>query len=177
MKRLSFALLLTTVLLTGFGCAPKADAPIATPGQTVYENAEYGFALTYDPTVTEVKPRPDDVREDMYLGLPVDFFVSIRHFVPNEKPENLAYVYTAKNLSVEGFTKALTASDPANVKIISTGEETVNGVTFTKVLSTTAALDDKTHYLWIKGDTTLIFSVFLTQEELWQEVFQTFVAH
>lgn len=171
MKRLSSTLLLAAILFTGFGCAPKEET-VST--QTTYENTQYGFALTYDTAVTELRVRPDTVREDEYLGIPVDFFVSIRNFVPNEKPENLAFLYAAKALTVEEFTQALTASDPANVQVVSTSEETVNGTVFTKVVSTTAALDDKTHYLWMNGETTLIFSVFLLKEELWQEVFQTF---
>lgn len=170
MKRFFLALSLVAVL--GFGCPEKKGELTVTnesateneAGSNVYSNSQYGFELTL-PSTVEAKPRPEEEQATDYLGLPVQFFVSIRDLVRDEKTVlNLAYVYAVPDLTVDGLVEALEKSS-AKVKVSARDVMDVNGVEVTKVVSSTEAGDDKTHYVFQGKDVTIVISVFLYQDE------------
>jgi hypothetical protein len=168
MKRLLFALSLVVVL--GFGCTQKKGELSVTPVDTkaesagVYTNAQYGFEVAL-PRGVEAKPRVEDDRQTEYLDLPVDFFVSIRDTVIDPKTVvNLAYVYASPDLTVDGLVAALEKSS-AQVKVKTRDVINVNGVEVTKLVSTTEAGEDKTHYVFQGKDATIVMSVFLNLAE------------
>lgn len=156
--------------LAGAGCA-KAPAFEGT----AYENAQYGFAFDY-PTNMEVRTRPDDVRETQYLGIDVDFFASLRDTVKEAKPLNVAAFYASPGLTADMFVSALEASGPG-IKVTSRTVEKRGKLSMTKVASTTEAGDEKAHYLFERGNDTVIVSVFLTQDEAFAPILDTFRAY
>lgn len=173
MKRAFIALAL--VALTGFGCspAPTNDQADTSTAAGPYENSQYGFAFTY-PDNMEVHVRSDDTRQTEHVGIPVDFFASLRDTKREDKPVNLAYFYAAPNTTTEQFVAALEASDPA-VKVKSQESVTINDIAMTKIVNSTAVGTDKTYYLFDgKDGSKVIVSVFLNEDQNFDPVLQTF---
>lgn len=159
------------LLFAGFGCAsPGTPSPAAT--QT-YANTEYGFSFAH-PTNDEVRVREQENRADTYLGLPMDFFASLRdlHRAGETTPINLAYLYAAKDMTVPQFKQALEASGE-NVAVKSVEDVTVNGVKLVKTTSTTDMGTDKVHYLLDCGGTMIVFSVFISENANFDPILQT----
>lgn len=141
-------------------------------GWTAYENREYGFSLAY-PNNLELRSRPGEDQETVYLGLPVKFFASLRDTARGKEPENIAYFYAAENVTLEQFQGALAASNAPNTTIKETTDVSQGGLAMKKVVSTTAMEIDKIHYLFWQDSTLIIFSQFLQEEEAFAKVFQT----
>jgi hypothetical protein len=173
MKR--FLLTLGILVAVGAGCfgQPPVEEASPTDGWNTYLNTEYGFGFDH-PTNFEVHSRPTEQRPDAYVGLDVSFFASLRDTARGEKTENVAHFYAAKDVELEAFTAALTASDPGNITIKETTDIDVGGVAMTKIVSTTALGIDKTHYLYRRVDTLIIISVILSEEEAFAPVLETF---
>ena len=167
-----FSSFLCSLLMIGAGCPRFYEAD--TLSQTVkpdfeaslYTNVDYGFGFYY-PSSMDVKPRPAEEWETDYLGLPADFFLSVRNNKQSEgERENLLFFYATKeSVALDQFLEALTSSDPASIQILETEEYTQGGLTLTKVISTTASGTDKIHYLFWQKDRLIILSDFLLQEE------------
>jgi|GEM_PF-2044860 len=142
---------------------------------TEYRNEQYAFSFTH-PSEMEVRIREEANRQTDYLGLPVDFFISLRDVEREAKPLNIAFFYAAPGLTVDAFKTALEASDPASVKVTSTEDVEINGLKMTKVINTTALGADKQHYLFDRNGQTVIISVFLTEEPNFEPVLQSLKA-
>lgn len=172
MKKL---LALAAVLaLSGFGCAKAPAAAPAKAMPVVYESAEFGFEFNH-PENDEVRERSAENRPDTYLNRAVDFFASLRDNKREgeEKPVNIAYFYAFKDMTPAQFKQALMESGD-NVAVKSMDPVELNGVAFTKVVSTTDMGIDKIHYLLERDGTLLIFSAFIREEGNLEEIFKTF---
>jgi len=153
---------------------PKAPSePVADTN--VYQNDQYKFGFTY-PKNLDVRVREDENRQTDYLGMPVDFFISLRDVEREEKPVTLAVFYASPTLSIDAFKTALEASDPASVKVTATEELSIGGLAMTKVTSTTAIELPKTHYLFDREGQTVIVSVILQEEANFAPVLETFTS-
>lgn len=173
MKRLFAALVLLAV--AGFGCtdAAKNGAVAVDPDATVYENAQYGFSFAY-PSTMDVRQREEEVRATQYLGIDVDFFISLRDIVRDDKPTNIAWFYAAPGLTAEAFSAALVASNASGaVQVTSTEDVEVGGLEMKKVTSTTEMGADKVHYLVDRDGTLIIVSVFIGETSAWDGVLAT----
>ncbi|PJA47300.1 hypothetical protein CO172_02210 [Candidatus Uhrbacteria bacterium CG_4_9_14_3_um_filter_36_7] len=133
----------------------------------VYKDPTYKFVLEY-PSGIEIKPRPSEFHKTDYLGIPVDFFLSIRDYRQGtEAPENIFYVYSAdSNLTTDTFINALIASDPSSISILNQELIEQGKLTITKIVSTTASGVEKRHYLFSINQSVIIFSEFLHQQEV-----------
>lgn len=155
---------LALVSLVGFGCVVNEVPAPAASTTTMYVNQQYGFTLEHSQDV-EAKDREEKNRATKYLGLDVDFFVSIRNMVRDEKPSSLAFAYAVPGLTVDAFTAALVASDPTGAVAVTSVEDVTEGaVTMKKITSTTQVGSDKIHYLWDDRGTTIVFSVFIGED-------------
>lgn len=171
MKKL-FAMV-ALLALSGFGCVKTP--PVAVEAKPIaYNNAEFGFGFDYAEH-DEMRERPADVRADTYLNRPADFFASLRDNkrAGEEKPVNLAYFYAIKDMKPAQFKQALLESGD-NVAVKSMEPATVNSVTFTKVVSTTDLGIDKIHYLLERNGTLLVFSVFICEDQNFEDILKTF---
>jgi hypothetical protein len=169
MKRLLLGLALLT--LVGAGCAAPAVKPADT---TTYANAQYGFAFEYPAKTMDVHVREDAIRKAKYLGLDADFFASVRDTVQDPKNlTTLAYLYAVPGLTVDAFKAALVKS-ATGITVKETTPHTVNGIQMTKIVSTTASGEDKTHELFTLNGQTIIIDEFLFQEKEFDAVLSTF---
>lgn len=159
-----FAIALFTLVLVGAGCS---SGPQVFEGE-LYENTEFGFSYNY-PEYMDVNVRTSDVRQYNYLGIDLDFFVSVRDIVISDKPHNIAYFYAAKGLTVEQFVDKLKSSSTV-IEFKSADQMEVNDLKLTRVLNTTQYGTDKVHYLFNRGSQTIIVSVFIEQEETFDEM-------
>lgn len=168
MKRLFAAICL--IALSGAGCA---KSPVFEG--TAYESAEYAFAFDY-PSGMEVRTRPEETRDTEYLGIEVEFFASLRDTVKESKPLNVAAFYAAPGLTADAFVEKLVGSGEG-IEVTARAKEKHGRLTMTKVTSTTQSGEEKTHYLFERGDKTVIMSVFLYQAEAFAPVLDTFRAY
>lgn len=160
---------LTLLAVAGFGCA--APVPLDT---TAYVNEQYGFSFGY-PSNIEVRVREEENRETQYLGLDADFFASVRDTVRDKKATNIFFLYALPGATVDSFTAALAASNPdGTVQVTSVEDVEANGFEAKKVISTTEMGRDKTHYLFEADGALVVASVFLTEEAVFETMFQTF---
>ncbi len=166
MKRLLISLI--ALALAGFGCA----GPVIPAGNTTYENPQYGFAFSY-PKEMDVRSRDEGVRQTTYIGLPADFFASVRDVVRDSKPTNVFYLYAMKDVTVDTFKDALVKSG-AGIEITSAEETKLGEMSATKITSTTEAGEPKYHYLVPVKDALLIVSVFLNESAVFDPIGATF---
>lgn len=165
--------IVTLLALSGFGCAKSPSVPVeAKP--VAYDNAEFGFGFNYAEH-DEMRERSAENRPDTYLGKPVDFFASLRDNkrVGETEAVNLAYFYAFKDLKPAQFKQALLESGE-NVAVKSMEPVKVNGVLFTKVVSTTDMGVDKIHYLLERNGGLLVFSVFINEDQNFDDILSTF---
>jgi hypothetical protein len=168
MRRLLTSLAVLAVV--GVGCVSQPAVP---EGTTLYENEQYGFAFAYPPNL-EARVRDEELRQTQYLGLKVDFFLSLRDTVRDKKPTNIAWFYAAPGLTTDGFKASLEASDTNGaVKVTAMESVKINNLELTKVTSTTEIGTDKYHYLFDGNGTTVIISVFVAEETAFDPVLQT----
>ena len=174
MKKLLIAAAL--VALVGFGCAKAPGATNSSEtsdGPTSYENAQYGFSLTI-PKGVEMRDRLESTRKGTYLGMDVDYFASLRDLVRDAKPTGLASFYAVPPMTPEAFATVLEASNANGaVKVTSSEDVTVNGVSMRKVVSTTEMGTDKVHYLFDAKGATIIVSQILSEETEFDPIFAT----
>lgn len=169
---------LTVIVVLGFGCTstitPKAESP-AEELSTGYQNSQYGFGFDY-PKSMDVHNRTDETRATDYLGMNVDFFVSLRDVVMDTKPTTVAYFYAVTpQITSDTFKASLEASSPNGaVKVTNVEDISINNIDMKKITSTTEMDQDKTHYFFQQADSTIIVSVFLNQEALFDGVVKTF---
>lgn len=121
----------------------------------------------------EMRVRGDAVRESSYVGLPVDFFASLRDLVRDAKPTNIAYFYAAKDMTVASFSEALVASGEG-IEIVSTEQTKLGSLEATKIESTTQAGEPKYHYLVPVKDAMLIVSVFIGESDAFDAMADSF---
>lgn len=136
-----------------------------------YSNDEYNFTFSYGNDFN-AKTREEDNRDFEYLGEDVDFFLSFRDVVSDKKPVSIAFFYALPGGDMERFETMVNDSDKAG-EVKRTESMDVNGIDVTKVISSTAAGTDKTHYLFKRGDVLIISSVFLNQEDSFEQVLET----
>ncbi len=160
------------VIATVLHPATPAAAPVA---MTHYADADHGFAFDY-PSVWNLNERATDLQDNNYLGLTSKFFLSLADPTTETKPETIARFYAADGVTADQFTAALLASDPGNVTIKETTDVNQNGLAMKKVVSTTASGYDKTHYLFYHGETLVIISVILQEDEHFAPVFASLSA-
>jgi len=173
MKRLLISLCAVALLgagCLGFGPRESAFVPVFENGG-VYTNSEFGFVLEY-PSELEVRVRPDDVRESTYLGMDVDFFASLRDITRDDSSINIAYFFSIPELTLDEFTAALEASSE-NVEVVSVEDFQANDLSMKKIVSTTDIEIDKQHYLFEHGGTTILLSVFLEEEAVFDPIVAT----
>ncbi len=170
---------LSLIAVAGFGCRSfplsPSTAPAETEQSTGYQNSQYGFGFDY-PKSMDVHNRTDETRATDYLGMNVDFFVSLRDIVMDTKPTTIAYFYAVTPaITADGFKISLEATNPNGaVKVTNVEDVTVNGIAMKKVTSTTEMKQDKTHYLFDTNGSTIIVSVFLNQESAFEGVLPSF---
>lgn len=169
MKKL--LIVLSVLALVGAGCNWGNTKP-AFQG-TAYENSEYSFAFDY-PTTQDVHSRDVEIQPHDYLGLEVKFFASIRDLVKDNVPTNLAFLFASPRLSVDDFRQKLEASGAVGIQDVETVK--INDLTMYKFTNTTAydAEIMKYHYLFDRGDQTIIISVFVGEDELLEPTLATF---
>lgn len=141
----------------------------------IYQSENYGFLFDY-PKNIEVEERPLFQQQTMYLNIPVQFFLSIKQPSKeiSETTENIFYLYVTENIAdIQTFQEQLEASDPENIQVLSTEHIEQNGLALTKIISTTALGVEKTHYLFWQENTLIIFSQFLHQEDIGQQIIST----
>lgn len=136
-----------------------------------YTSDEYNFAFSYGNDFN-AKTREEDNRDFEYLGEDVDFFLSFRDVVSDKKPVSIAFFYALPGGDLERFETMVNDSDKAG-EVKRTESMDVNGIDVTKVVSSTAAGTDKTHYLFKRGDALIISSVFLNQEDSFEQILET----
>jgi hypothetical protein len=121
----------------------------------------------------EMKERALDQQDSTYAGLNSKFFASLRDTEREKNPTTLALFYAIKDVDYEKFNEALVASDPEFITIKETSDIDQGGILMKKVVSTTAMEVDKTHYLFMGGDSLIVVSVVLNEEEVFRSVFET----
>lgn len=172
-------LLLIALTLTAFGCqkfgggAPKVTVP---DGWATYQNPGYGFAMSY-PSNVEAKQRSDDQLDITYVGLPAKFFLSVRDTEREDSLTVIAQFYSFSDLSVEKFSEALVASDQGNITIKETADVTQGGIAMKKIVSSTAAGIDKTHYVFKSGNNLIVIGIPLGEDEAFKPLFETVVSN
>ncbi|MFH1253251.1 MAG: hypothetical protein V1664_02865 [Candidatus Uhrbacteria bacterium] len=159
-----FPLLVVGLLFVGFGCQknnnqPKVDVPF---GWINFESADYGFAVSY-PDNFELRSRPLEQQDSSYVGLPGNFFASLRDVKREQNSVTIAAFYAFKDVSVEKFSEALKASDPDNITIKETSDLSQGGLAIKKITSTTAMGTDKIHYVFLSGENLIVISVILDE--------------
>jgi hypothetical protein len=166
--------------LLGSGCprlSQKDETPSnpATQKDFTYQDSLYGFIFDY-PSGVEMKPRPIEIQDTDYLGIPMKFFASLRDYRQGgESPENIFFFYAAnKDLTIDDFTKALIASDPTSITISQTQSFEQGGLSLTKIINTTASGVEKTHYLFWQNGQLIVLSQFLHQTEVADSMIKTF---
>lgn len=177
MKKLAIAL--SALALLGAGCQWGNPEPPFVG--TAYENSEYSFAFDY-PETMDVRSREASVQPYDYLGMEVKFFASLRDLVKDNVPTNIAFLFAAPRLTADEFRQKLEASGAQDIR----GPETIqsNGLTIYKFTNSTAAGRDlegeeisaleKYHYLFDRGDQTIIASIFIGEHILFEPVLTTF---
>lgn len=166
------------MLLLGAGCTwgkQEEVKPVASPEfKEKYEDADYGFSFRF-PGYMETHLRDKDTRAYKYLGLDVDFFLSLRDTVREDKPISLAYFYAAKGLTTDGFVEAI-KNNKDEVKSIEDVE--LGGVAAKRIVSTTQTAGlEKTHYVFERNESLIIVSVFLEEEKAVELVLGTMSAN
>lgn len=176
MKKL--AVIFFSLALLGAGCFGPKPEPVPENSLvfefdgTTYTSDAYGFSIDY-PSNMEMKVRPPETQGTSYQGIPAMFFVSLRDTVREAEPVSIAYFYAAENLTVEAFEAALVAFDPPNVSVISKETYTQGGLTITRITSTTAMGENKTHYLFPNGSNMIIVSQMMLEDEAFTPVLKT----
>lgn len=167
MKKLALAL--SALALVGAGCQWGNVEP-AFEG-LAYENSEYSFAFDY-PNTMDVRSREESVQPYQYLGLDVKFFASVRDMVKDTAPANVAFLFAAPRLTADEFYQKLEESGAGDIQ----GPKAVkaDGLTLHKFTNSTDFGLDKHHYLFDRGEETVIISVFIGEHELFEPLIPTF---
>lgn len=171
MKKL--LLILVAVILVGAGCFNKGgEEIIPVVDGTEYQSRDFGFSLRY-PDEMEVNERKQSNWAFTYSGMEVDFFLSLRDIVREDKATSLVYFYAVDEISTNDFTQKLEEAIEGT-EIVSTEKVERGDFKMVKVVNTTQIEEDKTHYLFNRNGKTIIASVFLGEEELVEPVMHTF---
>ncbi|MBU0646075.1 hypothetical protein KJ611_01185 [Patescibacteria group bacterium] len=169
MKKL--IIVLSVLALIGAGCNWGKSEP-AFVG-TAYENSEYSFAFDY-PETMDVHSRDPGLQPYKYLGMDVQFFASVRDVVKDAQPTNLAFLLASPRLTADDFRAKLEASGAADLQEVETVK--INDLTMYKFTNATAMDPEimKYHYLFDRGDQTIIISVFVGEFGPFEPVLSTF---
>jgi len=176
MRYLLSVILVSFLVVTGFGCAEQDSGNQAVLQSTweMYENEAHGFAMQY-PGKYIFREKEEGTTTD-YFGEEMTFLFSISD--PSQSTGDstaLLYVFYKEGWEIQDL-KTLVADgyEGEVVEFVVEEELRQGGMDLVRLENTTVMVDtNKTHYVEERKEGLLIFSPFLFQEELFEEMLET----
>ncbi|MFH1404710.1 MAG: hypothetical protein ABIH21_01270 [Patescibacteria group bacterium] len=164
-------IIVAMLVFAGAGCIYSEHSGSINDFPNTYENQEFGFSYGY-PQNMDIHVREGENRVFNYMNQDVDFFGSLRDLSRSERPDNIIYMYAVDGAVSDKFEQIITDSGLSE-GIVSNEVMKVNNLKVRKIVNNTQSQDEKAHYIFENNGKTIIFSVFIGEDERFWPILKT----